>query len=182
MKTAHARYFALAASALAAGLGCGTEPALSGSAGELFSLQVAKVEVARNEEAFQLTYFNNRGADLDVVVRVSVALKDVEVKPGVAIPLGGEYEPGHPRTTVAHAPGGEPVRLFPPVKKGDLVISSGGNPGELTTGNFSMLFETQGGDLGGGRTLVGRFESVARDAGFGEVPDAGPRDGGSDGG
>ncbi|MHB8875310.1 MAG: hypothetical protein ACYC8T_16620 [Myxococcaceae bacterium] len=178
MTFARGRAGVLAASVLLAALGCGTEPALSGSAGELFSLQVSRVEVMRNDEALQVTYYNNRGVDLDVVVRISVSLKDVEVVPGVNIPLGGEYTPGHPRTTVAHAPGGEPVRLFPRVKKGDMNITGGGNPGELTSGNFSMLFESSGGDLGGGRTLAGKFDAVAKDAGFGPAPDAGSWDAG----
>jgi hypothetical protein len=151
-------------------LSCGKDNELSGSAGELFSLEVSRVEILRNDEALQVTYFNNRGADLDVVARVSVALKGVELKTGTKIDLAGEYEPGHPRTTVAHAPGGEPVRLMPPVKRGDLVLSAGGNPGQQTRGDFSMVFDSVGGDLGGGRTLVGNFAGPARDAGFGPLP------------
>ncbi len=155
----------LVAAALAF-VACAGENSLSGSVGALFDLDVSRVEVLRNEEALQVTYFRNRAAEVDVVVRVTVALQDVELQPGARIRLEGEYEPGHLRTTVAHAPGGEAVRIFPPVRKGDLVLASGGNPGEATRGDFSMSFEDEGGDIGQGRTLVGNFAGLARDAGF----------------
>ena len=51
----------------------------------------------------------------------------------------------------------------------DIVITEGGKIGEAMKGNFSMLFEQEGGDVGFGRTLVGTFavkQSV--DAGFGD--------------
>ncbi|MBL9037510.1 MAG: hypothetical protein JNG84_03240 [Archangium sp.] len=147
-------------------LGCGGDNALGGSLGEVISLEVSRSDVYRNDEALQVTYYRNRGVFYDVVVRVSVALKDVELKPGVRIPLEGEYEPGHQRTSVATAPGGEPVRVLPNVKKGDMVITSGGVAGGVTRGNFSMLFEGEGGDLGFNRTLSGNFAAMTVDAGF----------------
>ena len=148
-------------------LACGRDNELSGSAGELFSLEVSRTEILRNEEALQVTYLANRGVDLDVVARVTVALRDVQLAPGAKIDLAGEYTPGHLRCSVAHAPGGEPVRLFPPVKKGDLQLGAGGEPGQLTRGSFSVVFDAEGGDFGQGRTLVGNFAAVARDGGFG---------------
>jgi hypothetical protein len=81
------------------------------------------------------------------------------------------------RASVTHAPGGEPVRNLPKVARGDLVITEGGQVGTLTSGNFSMLFEQEGGDIGFGRTLNGRFSAISRDAGFDpyvETVDAGP--------
>ncbi len=148
-------------------LACGTDNGLSGSVGELIPLAVSRVEVRRNEEAFQVTYFNNRGADVDVVARVAVALEGVDLVPGKKVPLDGEYAPGHLRTTVVHAPGGEASRRFPEVSRGDLVLHSGGAVGELTRGSFSMSFANEGGDLGQGRTLAGTFSAVALDGGFG---------------
>ena len=160
----------LALFALATLAACGPETGLSGSVSELFSLEVSRVEVRRNEQAFQVTYLRNRGVFLDVVARVSVSLEGATLVPGKKIDLAGEYAPGHLRTTVATAPGGEPVRQLPPVKKGDLVITSGGGVGQVTSGNFSMSFSDMGGDLGAGRTLAGTFKATALDAGFGELP------------
>lgn len=157
------RLLALAALALCS---CAREGALSGSVGELFSLEVSAVEVRRNEEALQLTYLQNRGRELDVVIRLTVALRGLELVPGQKQPLEGEYEPGHARTTVVHAPGGEPARLFPRVSRGDLLISSGGGVGEATSGDFSLAFQSAGGDLGAGRTLAGTFSAIALDGGF----------------
>ncbi|MBI3186034.1 MAG: hypothetical protein HYZ28_28185 [Myxococcales bacterium] len=148
-------------------LGCRPQGGvLSGSVGELFSLQVSRIELSRNEEAFQVTYLFNRAAELDVVVRITVALKGVDFSPGKRISLDGEYEPGHARTTVVRVPGGEPARRFPPVKKGDLNLGSGGGADEPTDGDFSMVFDSTGGDIGQGRTLVGSFAGTPVDAGF----------------
>ena len=148
-------------------LACGGDNSLSGSLSEIFDLDVSRMEVRRNEQAIQVTYLRNRGVFLDVVARVAVSLDDVEIKPGVRIELGGMTDGGTLRTTVVHAPGGEPVRNLPPVKRGDMIIYEGGSVGEVTKGNFSMLFENEGGDLGYGRTLVGRFSGTAIDAGYG---------------
>jgi hypothetical protein len=124
--------------------------------------------VRRNEQALQVTYLLNRGVFLDVVARMAVAIDDVEIKPGVRINLAGTTDAGVLRTSVVHAPGGEPVRNLPEVTRGDLIIYEGGQIGENTKGNFSMLFSGEGGDLGQGRTLVGRFAGVATDGGFGD--------------
>lgn len=158
--------------ALAAALalsGCGPSNLLSGSLSELFPLDVSRVEVYRNDDALQVTYLRNQGVFLDVVIRVSIYVRDRELKPGAKFTLAGEYDVGHPRTTVAHAPGGEPLRLLPRVKRGDLHIASGGPAGQPISGDFSMLFESEGGDLGQGRTLNGGFSGMAIDAGFGPL-------------
>ncbi|MBS1150591.1 MAG: putative lipoprotein [Myxococcaceae bacterium] len=151
--------------------GCGADNALSGSVSELFPLTVSSVEVLRNDYAFQVTYYANRGTFLDVVARIVVSTKDIEMKRGVFIKLDGESEKGHQRTSVAHAPGGEAVRTFPNVKLGDMVISELGVEGLPSKGNFSMSFEATGGDLGQGRTLVGTFSvPKTKDAGYGPLP------------
>ena len=160
----------LAASLAAA---CGGDNALSGSVSEVFPLDVSRVEIARNNEAFQVTYFNNRGLFLDVVARVSVYVNDVDPDGGWRRPISlvGITDGGVERCVVAHAPGGEPVRLLPPVKNGSLELSSGGEPGQVATGRFSILFADEGGDLAAnGRTLNGNFLGVAVDAGFGALP------------
>ncbi|HEY0881445.1 MAG TPA: hypothetical protein VGD87_07940 [Archangium sp.] len=169
---------------LAAGLlvltACAADNSLGGSVGEVFPLDVSRVEVAQNDEALQVTYFRNRGVFLDVVARLSVSIQDegvapdggvptIPLGPGKRIDLKGLSPTGTLRAAVTHAPGGEPVRNLPPIKSGDLVISEGGGIGEPIKGNFSMLFESEGGDLGFGRTLYGSFSSAETlDAGFGD--------------
>src|SRR5207244_6493091 len=140
------------------------ENSLGGSMSEVFPLEVSAVEVYKNDEAIQITYLRNRNIYLDIVARVTVALKLPDggtssvdggslrpLVPGTVIDLAGDYELGHPIATVVHAPGGEPVRLLPPVQKGDFHLSGGGVPGTLTSGAFSMVFKDQGGDIGFGR-------------------------------
>lgn len=156
---------------------CGPENGLGGSLGAVFPLDISRVEIARNPEALQITYMLNRGVFLDVVARISVSLEDVVVTPGVKIDLGGLTDAGVERCVVTHAPGGEPVRVMPRVVRGDMVIRQGGEPEQLTKGDFSVLFASEGGDLGQGRTLFGGFSAEATDAGFAIV-----LDGGSDGG
>lgn len=160
----------LAALCAAFASGCAVDNSLGGSIGEVFPLEVSRVEVYRNEEALQITYYRNRGVFLDVVVRIGLALKDIDLKPGTRVPLEGEYAPNHPRVSVSHAPGGEPIRLLPPVQKGELNLTGGGPAGTVTSGNFSMLFAGEGGDIGEGRTLSGNFSALAVDAGFGPLP------------
>jgi hypothetical protein len=149
---------------------CAADNDLSGSLSSVFPLEVSRTEIAANTEALQITYVYNHGVFVDVVARVSVAIADVTLKPGVKIDLVGQLDGGVERCTVSHAPGGEPVRALPPIRSGDLTLDEGGTPGSLTRGSFSMLFETEGGDLGAGRDLTGHFHGLATDAGFGELP------------
>lgn len=154
---------------------------LGGSLSENFPLDISGTELRRNEQALQVTYFRNRGVFLDVVARVSVSLQlngitedggvpYLAIEPGTGIEVVGDYADGHPRCVVTHAPGGEPVRNLPRIKRGDFTIVSGGGIGEVTAGNFSVLFEQEGGDLGFGRTLYGSFKGEMLDGGYGELP------------
>lgn len=145
--------------------GCGRDNALSGSVEELFPLTVSRVDVLRNAEALQVSYYNNHGADLDLVARVTIALEGLELRNGGVYPLEGDTPSGVARTSVIHLAGGEPTRTFPRVKKGELHLSSGANEGERTSGTFSMSFESND-DFGSGRTLSGNFNALAGDAGF----------------
>lgn len=159
---------------------CTPDNTLGGSLGEVIDLTVTEVIAYRNTEALQLIYTRNRGVFLDIVIRVTISLQTqaedgtittVEPEPGARILLQGDWRAGNPRTTVAHAPGGEPIRNLPRIRSGDLQISRGGMSGGLTSGSFSMRFEDTGGDIGFGRTLNSNFvANQTRDAGFGELP------------
>ena len=149
-------------------LGCGGTNDLGGSVGDLFPLDVSNVEVRRNDQALQVSYFANRNGNVDLVVRVTVDITGEKVGPGADIPLQGDYTEGHPRTTVVHMAANEPERVFPEVAKGDLHIAHGGGIGQITTGDFSLSF--QQGDYGGGRDVYGDFSAMTLDGGFGPDP------------
>ena len=159
----------LAVAVCGALVGCGGDNSLSGSVGDLFPLEVSRVEVQRNAEALQVSYYRSTATDVDLVVRLSVATEGLELKPGQKVDLAGETPAGHARATVVHLATGEPARVLAPVEKGDLVLDEGGNPGEPTRGDFSMSFQ-KGDGYGSGRSLEGRFTGLAMDAGFGPEP------------
>ena len=150
-------------------LGCGGANSLSGSVEELFSLEVSRVEVLRNAEALQVSYYRNNGLDVDLVARLTVATEGIELRPGTQVDLGGSTPSGRARATVVHLAAGEPARIFGPVDKGDLKLDEGGGVGEPTRGDFSMSFQ-RGEGYGAGRSLEGRFASLAMDAGYGPEP------------
>jgi hypothetical protein len=150
-------------------LGCGGPNSLSGSVEELFSLEVSRVEVLRNAEAFQVSYYRNNGFDVDLVARLTVATEGIELRPGSKVDLSGNTPAGLARATVVHVAAGEPARIFGLVDKGDLELDEGGGAGEPTRGDFSMSFR-RGEGYGAGRSLEGRFASLAMDAGFGPEP------------
>jgi hypothetical protein len=92
---------------------------LGGSVSEVFPLGISGTELRGNDQAIQVTYFNNRGVFVDVVARISVSLEIDGVaedggvnylvpKAGTTIVVAGDYADGHPRCVVTHAPGGEP--------------------------------------------------------------------------
>jgi hypothetical protein len=153
---------------LAAALGCGSDNSLSGSMSEVFSLDVSFVDILRNDQAFQVSYYANNGNNVDLVAQMVVALDGWNFQPGQDFPLQGMDDAGQ-RTSVLHLAAGSPPQPLPQVSLGDLQLDTGGNVGEFTKGNFSMSFVADGG-YGGGRTLQGNFSGQALDAGYGDGP------------
>ncbi|MFP2904457.1 hypothetical protein ACLESD_05255 [Pyxidicoccus sp. 3LFB2] len=172
-RTTRARLaWGLAALVCGAGLtACGlSDNELSGSVSELFPLgNVSRVEVLRNAEALQVSYYRNNELDVDLVVRLTVATEGLELRPGSKVNLAGMTPSGVARATVVHLNAGEPARAFAPVENGDLQLDEGGNPGETTRGDFSMSFQ-KGDGYGAGRSLEGAFKATAVDARFGPEP------------
>ena len=168
MRGKQASGFRLQASGVALGLAaallsCGGAE-LSGSVSQYFSLDVSRQEILRDSDAFQVTYFHDTPNQVDVVARLTVVTTGFDFKAGNSFDLAGEYAPGHPRAVVTHAAGGEPSRTLPPVSRGTLTLSSGGQPGQQTRGSFSLSFASDGGDFGQGTDLNGKFDAVAEDA------------------
>jgi hypothetical protein len=158
---------ALATSAvLVAGIGCMGDNSLGGSMSEVFPLSVSFVDILRNDQAFQISYYNNNGNNVDLVARIVVSLDGLDFQPGKDFPLQGEDDAGE-RTSVLHLAAGSPPQPLPEVSLGDMQLNTGGNIGEFTQGNFSMSFVADGG-YGGGRTLYGNFSGQAQDAGYGD--------------
>jgi hypothetical protein len=157
----------LAASAvLVAGIGCMGDNSLGGSMSEVFPLDVSFVQILRNDQAFQLSYYNNNGNNVDLVARITVSLDGLDFTPSKDFVLQGEDDAGA-RTTVLHLAAGAPPQPLPEVSLGDMQLNTGGNIGDFTQGNFSMSFVADGG-YGGGRTLYGNFSGQALDAGYGD--------------
>ena len=165
------RWIAMGAALAAVGVAvaCRADNTLIGSADELFPLDVSRVDMIRNTQGFQVSYYANRGADVDIVARLNVYVGDVGIDAGSRLPLQGEYLPGHDRATVMHLTAGEAARYFPPVERGDLFVDRGGNAGEYTHGSFSVLFKSTDGyenAYGAGRTLDGTFAGTPKDGGW----------------
>lgn len=133
---------------------CGGERALEGSLAEAFDLSFTGIELHQSPKAFQVSYLRADGRE--IVIRVTVVTVGIELEPGVAVDLPGEYEPGHPRATVVRAVAGEPLKTLPAVAQGSFTLDAVVAAGQRTGGSFFIRFG-QGGDVGEGRTLNGKF-------------------------
>jgi len=134
---------------------------------EVFPLDVSSVQVLRNDDAFQVSYYNYNGVGIDLVARVSVALDGWDFVSGKNYPLEGEDDAGQQRTSVLHLASQSPPEPLADVYLGVLELDNGGNVGQTTQGSFSMSFVSDGG-FGGGFTLQGSFSGIAKDAGYGD--------------
>ncbi len=93
----------LTGAVVGAAIGCNGDNSLGGSMSEVFPLAVSRVEIVRNDVAFQVSYYNNNGNSLDLVARVTLALDGLNFKPG-DFPLQGR---GRRRSALLGvAPGG----------------------------------------------------------------------------
>ncbi len=153
--------FLAAFGVLVGSAGCQQELVLDGSIAEAFDLGFSTIELRRNAKAIQISYLKSSGHE--VVMRVTYVTVGVEVVAGKALDLGGEYEEGHPRTSVVRAVDGEPLRQLPPVAKGTISFESAPDIGKLVSGNFGCTFG-EGGDVGSGRTLSGTFKGKVIEA------------------
>jgi hypothetical protein len=156
----------VSAALMVAAIGCSGDNTLGGSMSEVFPLDVSFVDILRNDQAFQVSYYNNNGNDVDLVARIVVSLDGWNFVAGNDFPLQGDDDAGF-RTSVLHLAAGSPPQPLPEVSLGDMQLSTGGGAGEYTQGNFSMSFVADGG-FGGGRTLYGNFSGQALDAGYGD--------------
>jgi hypothetical protein len=154
---------ALVAACLACGQG---ENSLTGSLSEVFDLDVSTVHVLRNDDALVVSYEHNAGRDIDLVLRFTLALDQLPLKPGRRVNLAGYTDGGTLRSTFLHNAAGEPARPLSSVSIGEFTLDKGGNPGEDTKGSFSASFVSDG-DYGSGRAVSGTFHATALDGGYG---------------
>jgi hypothetical protein len=158
----------VSALAVAAAMACGKgENSLSGSLSEVFSLDVSTVHVLRNDQALVVSYEANKGRDIDLVLRFTLALDQLELQKGKTVRIAGYTDGGTLRATFLHNAAGEPARVLPEVSVGEFTLDKGGNPGEDTSGNFSASFVGDG-SYGSGRAVSGSFHATALDAGYGD--------------
>jgi hypothetical protein len=160
---------------------CSGGNALTGSISQIFgSLEFNSVTVWRDDQAFQVSYYFTQFSQTDLVLQLTVELAGLNFSPGKTIDLAGTVN-GTPRTTVVHLDHAQgPVNL-PAIKGGTLTLSSGGQPGEETSGSFNLSFVQGTEQVGNGYTASGSFDAVISSAEF--PPDANyPADAGPDGG
>ena len=158
----------LAAAAIAASLACGKgENSLDGSLSEVFDLDVSTVHVIRNDDALVVSYEHNAGRDIDLVLRFTLALDELDLQTGRTVDIAGMTDGGTLRATFLHTAAGEPARVISDVSIGEFTLENGGNPGEDTKGNFSASFVSDG-NYGSGRAVTGRFHAVALDGSYGD--------------
>jgi len=152
-----------------AAVGCGIgDNGLTGSLSEVFPLDVSTVAVLRNDQALAVQYQANRDRDIDLVLRFTVALDELpELKAGATVNLVGFTDGGVERASLLHQAAGEPTRTLPAVQIGTFHLDQGGNPGDVTSGSFSVSFVADG-SYGSGRGVTGTFHAVALDGGYGD--------------
>jgi hypothetical protein len=137
---------------------CANQPdSLSGSISQAFDLSFSSVTLARNSEAFQVSYLRSDGNE--IVMRVTVDTTGLTIKAHQAFDISGDYAPCQPRTSVVRAVACEPLLDLPPLQNGQMTLDNSGIAGETTSGSFAITLQN-GPDLGGQYTINGNFEGL----------------------
>jgi len=145
---------------------CSSSASLTGSVSAIFPLAFNQSAIFVNSQSFELDYYLVNAGSEDLVIELLVDLTGIDFQPGVSIDLSTDVAPGLPRATVVHQASLQPIEVMPPISSGTLSLSSGGAPGEFTTGSFQLAFSATVSALGNGRTLSGNFAATAQSAAF----------------
>lgn len=158
--------------------GCAGAPnSLSGSLDEVAPLHVDTTQVRASPEVLVVEYDafpqgdRDGGASggTDVVFKLVVDIGGLQLNKDLAIDLASVLPDGTPRVTASRAVGQDPRRDLPRIKRGQLVLESDVNVGQVASGNFHLLF-AEGGQVGEGRTVEGHFQAPVADANPGAQP------------
>ena len=115
--------------AVAAAVACGGgSNSLGGSLSEVFPLDVSTAHVLRNDQALVVSYEANRGRDIDLVLRFTLALDQLPLQRGRTVKISGTTDAGILRATFLHNAAGEPARVLPPVSVGQFTLDTGRKP------------------------------------------------------
>lgn len=158
----------LTSAMVVAAVACGGgSNSLGGSLSEVFPLDVSSAHVIRNDQALVVSYEANRGRDIDLVLRFTLALDQLQLDRGRTVRISGTTDAGILRAAFLHNAAGEPARVLPPVSVGQFTLDTGGNPGDDTSGSFDVSFVADG-SYGSGRGVSGHFRATALDGGYGD--------------
>ncbi|MGZ6028378.1 MAG: hypothetical protein ACXWK5_03075, partial [Myxococcaceae bacterium] len=94
---------ALTSVVVAAAVACGGgSNSLGGSLSEVFPLDVSTAHVLRNDQALVVSYEANRGRDIDLVLRFTLALDQLPLQRGRTVKISGTTDAGILRATFLH--------------------------------------------------------------------------------
>jgi hypothetical protein len=144
---------------------CAAPPdTLQGSLDEVAPLAFQTVAVRVNPSILVVEYqFVPKGGGAEVPLKMVVTPPDgVPLANGVKINLAEFDVDGNPRAVCSRSAADDPRTRLPPIKLGELDLTSNFAPGSTATGTFHILFG-EGGDIGEGRTVDGTFSVTASD-------------------
>lgn len=139
---------------------CGSGPRVEGSVAELLDLHYERAEVRMSEEELSVRFITSQGAGEDTILRVTARLENLTFVPGTPIDLAETFPNGSRRGSVDRSVLDEPIRPFPAIARGSLLVRGTPTPGARVSGEFNVTF-VNGTDVYSGRTLFGRFEATA---------------------
>lgn len=139
---------------------CNHGPRVEGSVGELLDLTYERAEARLSQDELSVSFLTTQGTGENTILKVTARLQDLTFTVGTPIDLAQALENGGQRGAVGRSVLDEPVRPFPAIARGSLVVHGTPEPGASVTGEFNVTF-VNGTDVYSGRTLFGRFEATA---------------------
>lgn len=155
----------LALTALVAGLcACGEDGGtLEGSVAPLLDLRYKRSEALLAEGELSINFVVPQGSGVNTVLKVSARVGDMIPEGytgGLDINLAEDVGGGAQRGAIGRSVLDEPVRVFPPLARGSLVVDRLPTAqGQRVSGDFHVTF-VNGIDIYSGRTIFGSFEAT----------------------